>query len=290
MQDFLAQYMPIDASAHGPHLDRMNAMVHWLMAILFVVWGLYFLYVLYRFSASRNPKASYTGVKSHISSWGEIGVAVVEAVLLLGFAIPAWSRWVTLPADTSSALEIRVVAEQFAWNIHYPGADGKFGATDVKLVSSSNPLGISPEDPAAKDDIATINQLHLEVDRPVIIHLTSKDVIHSFSLPVMRVKQDAIPGISFPIHFTPVKTTGEDTWEIACAQLCGLGHYRMRGSLVVHGKPEFDAWLVTNAPQPEPSVDVVPETVEPVPAGDSTEAAATTTVATETVHTDSEVH
>jgi cytochrome c oxidase subunit 2 len=251
MRDFLAQYMPPDASAHGPALDSLSAMVHWLMLVLFVGWGLYFIYALHRFSAARSPKASYTGTTSHFSSYAETGVAVVEVLLLVAFSIPLWSRWTTVPPKSANPLEIRVVAEQFAWNVHYPGPDGIFGRADVKLVSPTNPLGLDPDDPHGKDDITTLNQLHLELDRPVIIHLTSKDVIHSFFLPVMRVKQDAIPGMEVAIHFTPVKTAGEDKWEIACAQLCGLAHYRMRGQLSVHTKDEFNKWLASNAPAVE---------------------------------------
>jgi cytochrome c oxidase subunit 2 len=141
-----------------------------------------------------------------------------------------------------------VVGEQFAWNVHYPGPDHIFGRTNVKYVSSSNPLGIDPSDPNAKDDVTTLNQLHLEVNRPVIIRLTSKDVIHSFFLPYMRVKQDAIPGMEVPVHFTPIKSSGAESWDIACAQLCGLGHYRMKGQYQVHTKADFDKWMGTQTP------------------------------------------
>ena len=248
MREWLAQYMPPDYSAHGAELDQLNAYVHWLMLILFVGWGLLFAYMLVRFRASRNPKASYHGTKSHASKWAEIAVFVVECVLLFGISIPAWSRWTARPTQDQHAMEIRVVAEQFAWNIHYPGADGVFGKTDVSHVSSSNPLGIDLSDPNAKDDVATLNQLHLEVNRPVIVRLSSKDVIHSFGLPYFRVKQDATPGMEVPVHFTPVKTSGSETWEIACAQLCGLGHYRMKGQIQVHTKTDFDTWMATQTP------------------------------------------
>jgi cytochrome c oxidase subunit 2 len=150
-------------------------------------------------------------------------------------------------------LQIRVVAEQFAWNVHYPGADGIFGRTVPDLVNASNPIGLDPADPRAADDIVSINQLHLEKDRPVTIRLSSKDVIHSFNLPTMRVKQDTIPGMEIPVHFTPVEVNGEERWEIACAQLCGLGHYRMRGFLTVHTTEDFRAWLAANAPVPQPA-------------------------------------
>ena len=246
MKEFLAQYMPPDASAHGAALDSLNAWVHWLMLILFVIWGAYFLLVLWRFHEKRRPKADYHGVRTHVSTWGEIAVAIIEVALLVGFSIPLWSKWTTVPTPAEHPLEIRVVAEQFAWNVHYPGPDGIFGRTDPKFVSGSNPLGLDPSDPHGKDDVTTLNQLHLEVNRPVIINLTSKDVIHSFFLPVMRVKQDAIPGEVIAIHFTPVKTNfGDMNWEIACAQLCGLGHYRMRGQLTVHTHQDFAKWMAS---------------------------------------------
>ena len=246
MREFLAQYMPVGASEHAAQVDSLNAAVHWLMLVLFIGWGLYFVYVLRRFSAKKNPRANYHGTTSHFSTYTEAGVAVIEVILLVGFSIPIWYSWTQKPAADKNPLEVRVVAEQFAWNVHYPGKDGVFGRTDVKFVSSANPLGIDPTDPAGKDDIATLNELHLELNRPVIVHVTSKDVIHSFKLPVMRSEQDAIPGMDIPIHFKPILSNDDGTkWEIACAQLCGLGHYRMRGQLFVHTHQEFEKWLAT---------------------------------------------
>jgi len=248
MKKFLDYYMPPDYSAHGPALDRLNGVVHWLMLILFVVWGLLFAYMLWRFRASKQPKALYHGTHSHLSTYAEAGVAVVEVILLVGFSIPLWYQWTQRPAPEKNPLEVRVVAEQFAWNVHYPGPDGVFGKMNVKLITSSNPLGLDPNDPTAKDDIVTLNQLHMQVDRPIIVRITSKDVIHSFGLPYMRVKQDAVPGMEVPVHFTPIKTSGKEPWEIACAQLCGLGHYRMRGQYQVHTKADFEKWLKEQTP------------------------------------------
>jgi len=267
MEKFLAQYMPPDYSAHGHDLDRLNAYVHWLMLILFVVWGAYFLYVVWRFNAKRNAKASYQGMQSHFSSYLEAGVAGIEVVLLVAFSIPAWSRWTHRPGREQNPLEVKIVAEQFAWNAHYAGKDGVFGKTDAKFMTSTNPLGIDPNDPAGKDDVGTLNQLHLEVNRPAVLEVTSKDVIHSFFLPVMRVKQDAIPGQDVAIHFTPIRTTNNDKWEIACAQLCGLGHYRMRGQFTVHTKDEFAKWLASNTPEnpTAPAANPVPQAAPATP-------------------------
>jgi cytochrome c oxidase subunit 2 len=269
MQEFLAKMMPTNASAHGPGLDAMNALVHWLMAILFVGWALYFLLVLFKFSAKRNPQASYEGTKSHFSMYIEVGVAVVEVILLIGFALPAWAAWVEPNDPGDNPLEVRVVAQQFAWNMHYPGADGVFGKTSVELVDeASNPIGLDRSDRMAMDDIVSINQLHLPVDRPVTIYLSSKDVIHSFGLPVMRVKQDAIPGMEIPVTFTPVMTNDGEAWEIACAQLCGLSHYSMKGYLTVESEADFEAWLAEKAPAPAEPVAEEAQTGEGEEGGD----------------------
>lgn len=161
-------------------------------------------------------------------------------IVLFGSSLPAWSDRTDNFPQEKDAVVINVVAEQFAWNIHYPGKDGKFGKRDIALVDSDNPLGLDRTDPDAIDDITTINQLNLPVNKPVIIYVTSKDVIHSFKLPVMRITQDAIPGLKTPVWFTP-NVIGE--YEIACAQLCGLGHYRMRGYMSIMSMEDFNQWL-----------------------------------------------
>ena len=238
MLEFLG--LPVEASAHAAQIDQMVVLVHLLMLILFVGWGGFFVFTLVRFRQGANPKADYHGVKSHFSTYVEWGVAIIDGVLIVAFAIPAWAARVDLFPAENEATVIRVVAEQFAWNAHYPGADGQFGRTDITLVNADNPLGLDRTDPAAKDDITTINQLNFPVDKPVIIHLSSKDVIHSFSLLQMRVKQDAVPGVNVPVWFTPT-LTGD--WEINCSQLCGLGHFRMRGFYSSQTQAAYDAWM-----------------------------------------------
>ena len=237
---------PPAASAHAADLDHINVLVHWLMLVLFVGWGAFFIYTLVRFRSGAHPVADHGGLKGTLSKWIEGGVLLAEVILLIFFSIPAWNARVeAFPSETESTV-LRVVAEQFAWNIHYPGPDRRFGKTDVKLVSADNPLGLDRSDADAKDDITTINQMNLPVNKPVIVHLSSKDVIHSFGLPQMRVKQDAIPGIVHNVWFTP---TGTGEWEIACSQLCGLGHYRMRGFYTIQSQSDFDAWLKENGPK-----------------------------------------
>jgi len=239
--------LPLDASAHGYEIDRLILLLHLLMLVLFVGWGIFFTVVVFRFRQSRHPQADYNGLKSHVPEVVEWAVAVVEILLLAAFSIPFWARQVNAFPNRKDTLEVRVVAEQFAWNIHYPGKDGIFGRTDIALLDKqSNPLGLDLNDPHAQDDFTTINQLYLPIGRPVVIYLTSKDVMHSFSLPVMRVKQDVIPGMSIPTWFIPTKT---GTFEIACAQLCGLGHYRMRGFLVIQKPEDYEKWVEEQASQ-----------------------------------------
>ena len=245
--------LPPLATAHGGQIDNLLGWIHIFMLILFVGWGGFFLYILVRFRQSRNPVADYKGVTSHRSTYLEIGVAVVEAVLLIGFAIPLWAARVEGLPPENEALVVQVTGEQFAWNVHYPGADRVFGRTDVKLLDlQSNPLGLDRSDPAAKDDVTTVNQLYLPVNRQIIVRLRTKDVIHSFGVPEFRVKQDAIPGLTIPIWFIPNVTTAEMRtrtgnpqfqYEIACAQLCGLGHARMRGFVTVQSAEEFQKWM-----------------------------------------------
>jgi cytochrome c oxidase subunit 2 len=249
--------LPVAASAHAAEVDHTIVLVHYLMAILFIGWMAFFLYALFRYRRKSNPVADYKGVTSHTSTYLEIGVALVEAVLLIGFSVPLWAKRVAAFPPETEATVVRVVGEQFAWNIHYPGPDGKFGKTDVKLIDlQTNPLGLDRSDPDAKDDITTVNQLHLPVGKPAIIKLSSKDVIHSFNLTEFRVKQDAIPGTVIPLWFIPTVTTDdmrknlhEDdfVYEIACAQLCGLGHYSMRGYVTIDTPEQFQAWLDAEA-------------------------------------------
>ena len=248
--------LPALATAHGGQIDSLIGWTHIFMLILFLGWGGFFTYALIRFRRSRHPVADYTGVKSHASNYSEIAVAVVEAILLFAFSVPIWAARVDhIPAE-SEALVVRVTAEQFAWNVHYAGPDGKFGRTDIKLIDvAANPLGLDRDDPAAKDDVTTLNQLYLPVNKPIIVKLTSKDMIHSFGVPEFRVKQDAVPGLTIPIWFVPNVTTAEMRtrtgnpefqYEIACAQLCGLGHYRMRGFVTVQTAEEFQKWMDDN--------------------------------------------
>jgi cytochrome c oxidase subunit 2 len=246
----MSGWLPVAASADAARIDNVITLVHVLMLTLFVGWSSFFVYVLIRFRRGRHPVARHEGVKGRWATLVEGAVVVIEIVLLVFFSIPAWSARVDAFPPESRSVVVRVVAQQFAWNVHYPGADGRFGRTSLALVSSENPLGLDRTDPAARDDVTTINELHLPVGTPVIVYLSSKDVVHSFTLPQMRVKQDTIPGTVQPVWFTPTKT-GE--WDIVCSQLCGLAHYRMRGFYTIQTPADFKAWLASEAVGTQPN-------------------------------------
>ena len=234
------RWLPVAASAHAAAFDALLRNVHLHMLVIFVLWLGLFAWALVRFRAGAHPKPREEGVRG---IWPAIAIAAVmvgDVVILATEALPAWSERMSPPPAGSNPLEIRIIAEQYAWNIHYPGPDGVFGRTDTALISASNPLGIDRDDAAAKDDIGLLNILTLPVDRAVVIHLTSRDVVHSFTLAQMRVKQDAVPGMVARVWFTP---TVIGNWEIACSQLCGLGHYRMRGEYHVVSVAEWQRWL-----------------------------------------------
>jgi cytochrome c oxidase subunit 2 len=233
--------LPLLASQHGQDVDNLIIYLHWLMIALFVGWTAYFLYAIWRFRSSRNPKADYVGVTNHASSYIEVAVAIAEGILLFALAIPLWSRAATAFPDPSQSTVMRIIAMQFDWIARYPGPDGIFGSNRVDLVSGENPMGLDKNDPAAKDDIvATGKEMAVPVDKPVIAGITSLDVIHSFKVTPLRVTQDANPGMSIPVHFKPTKT---GTFFIQCSQLCGMGHYGMMARFKVLPQTEFDAWL-----------------------------------------------
>jgi cytochrome c oxidase subunit 2 len=238
MQKFLG--LPVLASEHGKTVDDLIIYVHWLMIVLFIGWVGYFLYALFRFHRSRNPKADYVGVKNHASNYIEAAVAAVEAVLLIFVAVPLWARAMDGFPKKGEATEVYIVGQQFQWNGRYAGKDGIFGKQQMSFVTAENPFGVDPSDPAGKDDVTVLNEIHVPVNKPVIAHISSKDVIHSFKIIAMRITQDAIPGMRNPVWFTATK---EGRYQINCAQLCGIGHSAMAGgTLVVESQEAFDKW------------------------------------------------
>jgi len=237
--------LPKNYAAHGGNVDLLIDSIQWFMIILFVGWTLFFFYCLFRFAQRNNPKASYYGVRGHLSTHLEIAVVIVEAVLLLGLAFPLWKERVDTfdVVQAQDPARVRVVGWQFGWTYHYPGADGKFGNIDPRQIGGDNSLGIDKYDPNSADDF-TSPILRIPVDKPAVLNITSKDVIHNFAIVPMRIQQDAIPGEEYPMWFTPIETM--ETFVI-CGQLCGEGHANMVGTMEVIEQAEYQEWAASQS-------------------------------------------
>ena len=233
--------IPENFSEHGGSVDHLIDLVHWFMLALFVGWTGFFLLACWRFWRKRNPKASYHGVQNHVTTHLEVGVAIFEAVLLLGFAFPLWAERTDRFEDIQAQdpVRVRVIGYQFGWNYHYPGLDGKFGRIDRHLIERAGDPCIDPEDPNGWDDFVS-PILKLPVLEPAILQITSTDVIHGYAIVPMRIQQDAIPGTDIPMWFRPLKTLET---SVVCAQLCGEGHGDMVGIMEVVIKSAFNSWV-----------------------------------------------
>lgn len=233
--------MPKSYSVHGDEVTHLIDVVSWFMLALFVGWSVFFVICLFKFQKKNNAKASYHGVKNHASTHLEIGVVIVEAVLLLGFALPLWAKRTDefeSAIKNSDPVRVRAIGFQFGWKFHYAGNDGEFGFVDRTLVKSAGDACIDPTDPNGFDDFV-VGALKLPVDRPAIVQVTSTDVIHNFSIIPMRIQQDAIPGRDIPMKFTPTK---ELVTHVVCGQLCGESHANMIGTLEVVSQKAFTEW------------------------------------------------
>jgi cytochrome c oxidase subunit 2 len=211
--------------------------------VVFILTNLLLAYFSWRYQDDGQTRAAYW----HHNPRLEWAWTLVTALIMCAFLFKALTLWAEVKsAPPADAMLIEVTGQQFAWNVRYPGPDGMLGRTDHILASQENAIGLDKTDPAAADDVLLLNQMYLPLDRPVRVQVRSMDVIHSFFLPNFRVKQDAVPGMTVELWFTP-KDTGD--FEIACAEHCGLGHYRMRGQVHVVPAGGFDQALTAAATQ-----------------------------------------
>ncbi|MBV9574582.1 MAG: cytochrome c oxidase subunit II [Acidobacteriales bacterium] len=235
-------WLPQGASTSAPGIDHQFAFTYLLMGIVFVAAQCALGYFVWKY---RERGAGAVADYSHGNTKLEIVWTALTAILFIGLNLmgsPIWAAERFAPAD-AGALPVEVTGMQFAWYFRYAGPDGKFGATAPKLMDPSagneSAIGLDTSDPAAKDDVVT-GTMYLPVNRQVDLTLRAVDVIHSFFVPNMRFKQDAVPGLAIHMHFTP---TAVGDYEIACAELCGLGHYKMHGMLKVVSAEDFEKWM-----------------------------------------------
>ncbi|MFQ5670781.1 MAG: cytochrome c oxidase subunit II [Acidobacteriota bacterium] len=241
-----AFYIHVGLAAMLPPLSEASRLIDSEFTLTLIFTGIAFVLVqvalgvfIFRYRDRGQGRARYIEGNRTV----EMGGIILTGVVFISLAIMAQKVWIQVhiresPAD---ALHIEITAEQFLWNMRYPGPDGRFGRTSPRAYEAvGNPVGILADDPAGKDDFVLQNNLVVPVNRPVELVLRSKDVIHSFFVPALRLKQDTVPGLAIPLRFTATET-GE--YEIACAELCGLAHYRMRGFLKVVDANEYRTWL-----------------------------------------------
>jgi cytochrome c oxidase subunit 2 len=234
-------WFPQLASVRGGDIDGVFTAVLIVTGIAFVGVQGVLGYFVARYGSRGTERAGYWHDNPKAEAGLLIGTAVIMTVLVF-MGQRVWASIYFTDAPPGS-LEVQVTGEQFAWNFHYAGADGVFGRTDAKLITNdgTNPVGLDKNDPAAKDDVVVVNEMHAVVDKPVKVRLRSKDVIHSFFLPNMRVKQDAVPGMSILVWLEPTRA---GDFELACAELCGAQHYRMKARLTVDKtEQDLNNWL-----------------------------------------------
>ncbi len=238
-------WLPHGASAAAAGIDHQFAVTFVIMGVVFVAaqMALGFLVWKYRNEASNKPAGYSHGNTKLEIIWTTLTIILFVGLNLIGSPIWASERFRPAVAD---ATRVEVTGMQFAWYFRYPGPDGKFGVTKPELEDPSSggeaALGLDPKDAASKDDVVT-GIMEVPVGREVEVILRAHDVIHSFFVPQMRFKQDAVPGLAIHMHFTPTET---GSYEIACAELCGLGHYKMHGILKVVSQSEFDQWMAAH--------------------------------------------
>lgn len=243
--------LPESASTQGDHYDTMLTVTLILTGIVFFVTQILLFWFIWRYQSTENRKAFFYSHNNKL----EVLWTTVPALALVILVVIGLKNWFTITDDApSNSLVVQVMGKQFNWIIRYPGADGILGKTDFRLMNdANNVLGLDWNDPASHDDIIIENgEMHIIKDRPVHLVINSRDVIHDVGLPHFRMKMDAVPGITTTMWFTPKFTTAEMkdkthnpnfVYEISCDQMCGKGHYSMRGTVVVQTTAEFNEWL-----------------------------------------------
>lgn len=219
------------------YIDDTIIITFWITGAAFVAIVAFMAYCIVRFRHTDERRAAYQPENKRLEWWLSIGTAIgVGAMLAPGLFV--WNQFVSVPAD---ATEIEVMGQQWSWSYRLPGNDGRLGTTDARNISADNPLGLNPNDPNGQDDIVIASgDLHLPIGRPVKVLLRSIDVLHDFYVPEFRAKMDMVPGSVTYFWFTPTRT---GTFEVLCAELCGVAHAQMRGTVIVEEESKYHAWL-----------------------------------------------
>ena len=218
-------------------IDFAIDVTFWITGVAYVIIILFMAWCCYKYRYRPDRRADYEP-ENHRLEWWLTGITSVGVIGLLTPGLLAWNDFVTVPKD---AVQFEVVGKQWGWNFRLPGKDGKLGTTKIKYITDDNPFGINPKDPNGKDDVLIEDDdLHLPLGVPIKMNLRSIDVLHNFYVPQFRAKMDLVPGMVTYFWLEPTRT---GTFDILCAELCGLGHHAMRGTVVVDDKTAFNEWL-----------------------------------------------
>ncbi len=234
---FLSPWWWTPIASNWGFIDDMIVLTFWVTGVVFVAVILFTAYCVFRFRYQKDRRAEYQPESKKVETWLTV-ITAVGVVAMLAPGLVVWNQFVTVPED---AAEFEVVGKQWSWTFRFPGKDGKLGTSDIKYVSDDNPYGLNPDDPNGRDDILVEDdEVHLPLHQPVKVLLRSLDVLHDFYVPEFRGKMDLVPGMVTFFWFTPIRT---GTFDILCFELCGVGHYAMRGKVVVEEAGAFEAWL-----------------------------------------------
>jgi cytochrome c oxidase subunit 2 len=247
------------ASNHGVHIDRMMEITFYITGFVFFITQVVLFWFAYKYQESDNRKAFFYPHNNKLEViW--TAIPAIALTIMVGFGLYYWFG-ITGSAP-ENAMEVEVTGSQFKWEFRYPGADGKLGKKYFRQINegANNPLGQVWEDSTNKDDIYVPpgDPMHLVVNKPVKLVINAKDVIHDVGLSHFRLKMDAVPGTPTTMWFTPTVTTAEMkkrtgdpefVYEISCDQMCGQGHFGMRGTIIVESQEDFDLWMASQKPK-----------------------------------------
>jgi len=242
-------WLPPVITTRGQEADKIFYFIFWLTTVVFIVTQILLIYYCVKYRYRKGKKAVY----SHGNNKFEIIWTITPTLIFFGLFF--WSNHVwkefheTPPAD---AITIEVTAEQYGFNMRYPGPDGILGKAEDSSMSKDNKLGLDADDPAGKDDFTTYNDMTIPVGKPIHLLIRSRDVIHAFYVPVFRLYQDMVPGRT--INWVWFVTTEVGNHELACNQLCGKGHYNMKAKISIVTEDEYKKWLQGFLPEPQPVV------------------------------------
>jgi len=234
---FLSPWYLTELASDWGGMDDALTITFVICGIVFVAVNLFMAYAVMKYRHKEGARADYEPENKKLELW-LTGITTVGVVALLAPGLIVWSEFVEVPED---AMVVEAVGQQWTWTFRYPGEDGILGAVDPTFMTIDNPFGMNPDDPYGQDDILVEDsEAHLPMGGPIKVALRSKDVLHDFDVPQFRAKMDLVPGVETYFWFEPIRT---GDFEILCAELCGTGHYTMRGNVVIEERADFDIWL-----------------------------------------------